>query len=277
MKKIFIYLLLVFLTIVILSLILVSKNNDNNKLKILDNIDKKIDYFRYDNIDRYISYKNKYPSLSNKDIITRVNLNLDYPFYEKTSISNYLNSNYILVNKYIYLPSDYVPNNLEAINSKYSIENKLLVSDARIAFEELASDAKKSGFNIRAISAYRSYEYQAKLYNKYASSDGIKIADTYSARAGFSEHQTGLSLDVDNITLGYEQFESTKEFEWMKDNSYKYGFILRYPEGKSAITGYDYEAWHYRYVGKKIAKYIHDHNITFDEYYITFINKKKTN
>lgn len=274
MKKIFIYVLLIFLILVFLSLIFINKNNKKiNDLKILNNIDKKINYFNYDYIDRYISFKNKYTSLKDEDIVTRVNLNLDYPFYSNTSVSKDLNKIYILVNKYIYLPSNYVPNNLENISSKYALDDKLLVSDARINFEKMASDAKRNNLNIRAISAYRSYKYQEDLYNKYVKLDGKKQADTYSARAGFSEHQTGLVVDIDNINLSYEQFESTNEFEWMINNSYKYGFILRYPDGKSNITGYDYEAWHYRYVGKDIANYIHDHDLTFDEYYVRFIKK----
>ena len=274
MKKIFIYTLIVFFILVILSLKLIN-NNSNNKLSTFVNSYKKINYFKKSNIDRYINYKKIYPDLNDEDIVTRVNLNLDYPFYENTKVSKDLNKKYILVNKYIYLPNDYIPDNLENISGKYSDGNKLLVVDARIAFEELASAALKENLHIRAISAYRSYDYQKELYDKYASIDGVKIADTYSARAGFSEHQTGLVVDVDNIILRYEQFESTDEFEWMNKNSYKYGFILRYPDGKSNITGYDYEAWHYRYVGKKIAKYIHDNDITFDEYYIRYIKKNK--
>jgi len=276
MKKIFLYVLILFILIVGISLyVFDTKDNKllDKKLKELDYVNKKIDYFKYINIDRYIDYKKKNPSIDIIDVVTRVNLNLDYPFYSNTSISNVLNKSNILVNKYIYLPIDYVPNNLETIDNKYTDGNKLLVSDARINLEEMAMDAKKEGLNIRVISAYRDYNYQKELYNKYVLKDGKDIADTYSARPGFSEHQTGLVIDVDNINLSYEQFESTEEFNWMKNNSYKYGYILRYPEDKEYITGYYYEPWHYRYVGKKIAKYIHDTDITFDEYYIRFIEK----
>ena len=118
------------------------------------------------------------------------------------------------------------------------------------------------------MSSYRSYDYQVNLYNNYVKSDGKDAADTYSARPGFSEHQTGLAVDIYNKELPYTSFEETKEFEWMQKNAYKYGFILRFPKDKVNITGYQYEAWHYRYVGKKAAKYIHDHNITLEEYYI---------
>ncbi len=276
MKKIFLYVLILFVLIVGISLYMFdSKDNKelDKKLKELDYVDKKLDYFKYINIDRYIDYRKKNPTLDIIDIITRVNLNLDYPFYSHTTISNFLNKSNILVNKYIYLPSDYIPNNLEIVDNKYTDGNKLLVSDARINFEEMAMDAKKEDLNIRIISAYRDYNYQKNLYDNYVLKDGKDIADTYSARPGYSEHQTGLVIDLDNINLSYEQFESTNEFKWMEDNSYKYGYILRYPLDKEYITGYYYEPWHYRYVGKRIAKYIHDNDITFDEYYVRFIEK----
>ena len=276
MKKIFLYVLILFVLVVGISLYMFdSKDNKelDKKLKELDYVDKKLDYFKYINIDRYIDYRKKNPSLDIIDVITRVNLNLDYPFYSHTTISNLLNRSNILVNKYIYLPSDYIPNNLEIVDNKYTDGNKLLVSDARINFEEMAMDAKEEDLNIRIISAYRDYNYQKNLYDNYVLKDGKDIADTYSARPGYSEHQTGLVIDLDNISLSYEQFESTDEFKWMEENSYKYGYILRYPLDKEYITGYYYEPWHYRYVGKKIAKYIHDNDITFDEYYVRFIEK----
>ena len=131
---------------------------------------------------------------------------------------------------------------------------------------------KKENLSIRAISAYRDYNYQLNLYNKYLVHDSKKNVDTYSARPGFSEHQSGLVIDIDNTITNFDDFESTDEFIWMRDNAYKYGYILRYPKGKENITRYQYEAWHYRYVGKKIATYIKKHNITFDEYYVRFID-----
>ena len=87
-----------------------------------------------------------------------------------------------------------------------------------------------------------------------------------SARAGHSEHQTGLAVDVSNSSLDYDNFESTKEFYWMKNNAHKFGFILRYPKASFHITGFKYEPWHYRYVGIKIATYIYKNNLTLEEY-----------
>ena len=102
--------------------------------------------------------------------------------------------------------------------------------------------------------------------------DGVEAADTYSARPGFSEHQLGYSIDLTNgESVPFEEFHNTKEYEWLKDNAYKYGFILRYPKDKEYITGYIFEPWHIRYVGYDIAKYIYENNITYEEYYAYFI------
>ena len=144
-----------------------------------------------------------------------------------------------------------------------------LVKVAKEAFEELSEDALKEDMNIIAMSSYRSYEYQVNLYNNYVKKDGKEAADTYSARPGFSEHQTGLAIDVYNKKEPYTNFEQTNEFKWMQDNAYKYGFILRFPKEKENETGYQYESWHYRYVGKEIAKIIHKDNITLEEYIAT--------
>ena len=143
----------------------------------------------------------------------------------------------------------------------------------RISFEFLAKKASEEGYNIRAVSTYRSYSYQTNLYNNYVSQDGVEEADKYSARAGFSEHQTGLAVDVDNRETDFNNFENTKEFNWMLENAHKYGFILRYPKGKEFITGYMYEPWHFRYVGVEIATYIYQNNLTYEEYYFKFIHK----
>ena len=141
-----------------------------------------------------------------------------------------------------------------------------LVKEAKEAFETLSENAKKEGMNVIAMSSYRSYDYQVNLYNNYVAQDGKEAANKYSARPGYSEHQTGLAVDVYNLDLPYTSFEETEEFTWMQENAYKYGFILRFPKDKVDITGYQYESWHYRYVGKKVAKEIKDNNLTLEEY-----------
>lgn len=284
MKKIFWYLLLIFIIVVIISFIVITekktpnkteqpKNEKIEKLSYLNNIDKKIDYFNYNYLDRYVDYKKRNSNLNDIDVITRVNIGLDQPFYQNTKQSTKLNEITILVNKYIYLPENYIPNNLTEISPNFSSSTRQLVYEAKEAFEKMATAALEQGYTIRAISAYRSYDYQKGLYDSYVKNDGVDGADKYSARPGFSEHQTGLVVDVDNGKVDFNNFESTEEFKWMDENAQIYGFILRYPKGKENITGYDYESWHYRYVGKEIATFIKDNNLTLDEYYVRYIQK----
>ncbi len=236
------------------------------KLKELNNINKKVKYFKMDNLDRYINYKNKNPDKEIKQIIKDVNMDLDKEPYEDMIKATNLNSINILVNKHNYLTEDYVPENLENINSSYALSNMKMVSEAKNAFENLSKDAAKQNLKVIAMSTYRSYEYQVDLYNRYVKTDGKEAADTYSGRPGNSEHQTGLAVDVYNVKDTYTNFEKTKEYTWMQDNAYKYGFILRFPKDKENETGYEFESWHYRYVGLEAAKYIKEHNISFEEY-----------
>ncbi len=239
------------------------------KLQKLNNINKKISYFKMKNLDRYISYKNKNKDLSDEQIIKDVNMDLDKKQYEDMHETINLNKINILVNKHNYLKENYVPENLKNLSSTYALSNMKMVEEAANAFESLSKDASKENYKVIAMSTYRSYEYQVDLYNKYVKSDGKDAADTYSGRPGNSEHQTGLAVDVYNQTETYTNFEKTKEYNWMQENAYKYGFILRFPKDKENETGYEFESWHYRYVGKDIAKYIHKHNITLEEYIAT--------
>lgn len=192
--------------------------------------------------------------LENSDFYKNINI-----LYEPSSYS-------FIVNKNNKLKKNYIPKDLELLDTKYSCKEKYLRHDAKIAFEKMAKEAELNGYNIIAVSAYRSYEYQYKLYNNYVTNKGFYYADIASARAGHSEHQTGLSVDISDLTLDYDNFEKTKEFLWVKDNAHKFGFIMRYPKAKFHITGFKYEPWHYRYVGDSIATYIYNNNITLEEF-----------
>ena len=253
--------------------IVAKKINTNKEIKLnkLDNINKEINYFNMDYLDRYILYKEDKKDLSTKQVIKDVNMNLDKEFYKDSKEAKNLNTEKVLVNKYYYLGKDYVPNNLETISTRFALSNMKMVNVAKTAFEEMANTAKKENLNIVAMSTYRSYDYQVNLYNKYVKADGQAKADTYSGRPGHSEHQTGLAVDVYNQKENYTNFERTKEFEWMNKHAHEYGFILRFPKDKERETGYEYESWHYRYVGVDAATYIKEHNISFEEYYATII------
>lgn len=159
--------------------------------------------------------------------------------------------NILIANKSYYLPSNY---------------GNGLTDETKEAFNVMKNDAKELGLNIYISSGFRSYSTQKSLYNRYVSNAGKTEADTYSARAGHSEHQTGLAFDVNDIS---QAFANTKEGIWLAENAYKYGFILRYPKDKSDETGYIYEPWHFRYVGTEIASKLYNNGewITLEDYF----------
>lgn len=155
------------------------------------------------------------------------------------------------------------------VNKTYSLPSSYgtqLTDTTTNSFNEMKSEASKLGLNLYISSGFRSYSLQNTIYNNYVNMDGKANADTYSARAGHSEHQTGLAFDLNSID---SSFADTQEGKWVNDNAYKYGFIIRYPKGKESITGYIYEPWHLRYVGTNLAtKLYNDGNwITLEEYY----------
>lgn len=228
-------------------------------------------YFLLKNLDRYIAYSKD----NSKNIVRDVNCNLDKSFYEDAVNSDTSDDLLLIVNKYYKIDSGYHYGELVSVSKEYSVNNyDKLSSVAYEAFKKLVAAAEKEKLYIRSKSAYRSYNTQENLYNNYKKVHGLEWTEKWSAHPGYSEHQTGLALDVCSKATGTMQaFEGTKEFTWMKDNAYKYGFILRYPEGKENITGYNYEPWHYRYVGKEVAKYIYDNDITFEEYWAYFVDK----
>lgn len=228
-------------------------------------------YYIYENTARYLDYGNEKKTDSKKTVAI-VNANADKEFYSENYESNLEDENLILVNKYYHLKEDYKPNDLITLSSKYNKgKNSSMRKEAADAFMEMADAAMLENIIIKNASSYRSYEYQVNLYDSYVKRDGKENADIYSARPGYSEHQTGLCTDINTID---ESFSNTDESKWLKENAYKYGFILRFPENKEDITGYKYESWHYRYVGKKAAKIIYDDDITLEEYYAFYIEKK---
>ena len=229
-------------------------------------------YFIDEYLDKYLEYYNNHKDIDFDEIIRIINTNIDKAFYTDIKESDLSKGMFTLVNKYNYLTSDYVPGDLVKVDNAYTGNNTSVISIAYDNFVLLVDAAKENDLTIRATTCYRSFDFQKILYEKYVRTDGVELADTYSARPGFSEHQLGYSIDLTNGDgVSFEEFENTKEYEWLKDNAYKYGFILRYPKDKEYITGYMFEPWHIRYVGTDVAKYIYENDITYEEYYAYFI------
>ncbi len=229
-------------------------------------------YFIEEYLDRYIEYYNTHKNLEYSEIVKRVNSNIDKEFYTDSKKADTSKGMYTLVNKFYYLDSDYVSEDIINTEPKYSRDTAKLNKTAYENFVKMADAAKKENLTIKITTAYRNYNFQSILYNNYVKNDGVKAADTYSARPGYSEHQLGYSTDLTNgNNISFDKFETTDEFKWLQKNAYKYGFILRFPKGKDYLTGYMYESWHYRYVGVEIATYIYENDITYEEYYAYFL------
>ncbi|GFI55891.1 putative carboxypeptidase YodJ [Clostridiales bacterium] len=154
----------------------------------------------------------------------------------------------LVVNKTYSLPSNYNPG---------------VDDEANAALQKMFSAAKADGITLEIVSGFRSYDRQTQLYNNYVSRDGVAAADRYSARAGHSEHQTGLAFDLNSLE---ESFGETKEGKWLKEHCHEYGFIIRYPKEKEEITGYMYEPWHVRYLGEAVAKSVTESGLCLEEY-----------
>ena len=229
-----------------------------------------IDYAKLDNYDRYLKYADETGEDEDYAVLY-INLDLDKPDYEEAvKVDNF--SIDMVVNKHRYLGEDYQPTDIMEIPVEYASEAGM--QSSRIAFNayrQMSDAATKEGYGIVINSAYRSYQDQIDLSNYYLKWYGQNYVDKYVAKPGFSEHQTGLAFDIGSRSVNV--FANSREYQWMKDNAYKYGFIERFTERYENLTEFRKEPWHYRYVGKDIAKYIHDNNISLEEYWAIYLDK----
>ena len=229
-------------------------------------------YFLFKNLERYLNYQKEHQDLDYKAIVALVNVKRDAIYYDEPIDADTTKQELMLVNKYYFLTEDYAPENIIKVDINYAYEGHRLIEEVFNAFKDLNQAAKEAGYNIVINSGYRTYTYQKELWENRKATQGQKKADEFVARAGHSEHQTGYAIDVADFLYG-EFTEEKASYEWMLQNCYKYGFILRYPKDKENITGYTYEPWHYRYVGKEVAGKIWQEKITFDEYYAFYLDK----
>ncbi len=189
------------------------------------------------------------------------------PVELETSSQQVISSD-VLVNKKNPLPFGYEPTNLRSVNLPRASE-VLLQTQAADGLEELFKAAALAGINLKVISAYRSYNDQATLFNNYTAQYGASEAETFSARPGYSEHQTGLAVDVGSSTSVCdldECFGETIEGDWIAKNAHLFGYIVRYRKSDIAITGYQYEPWHLRYLGNPLASNVYASGQSYEEY-----------
>ena len=242
---------------------------DNDKDdKIISLLEQK--YFLEKNLEDYKEYINKNNETDYAKVISIVNVHANHKWYQLELNTNKDLGMLMNVNKFYTLSETYTPENLKNIELSYAYgeegENKL-IDYAYDKFLELWQAANEQGFYLMVTSSYRDYESQKEIYDYRVSTWGERKADETAARPGHSEHQTGLVIDMTSKTEPLaDSFTDSKAYEWLKENAYKYGFILRYPKGKSDITGYKFEPWHYRYVGTELSYKLKDQTTTLEEY-----------
>lgn len=233
----------------------------------------KEDYFIFDNLDKYLDYIKENGSIESNRIVSIVNSNASNGWYNGVVETDVSKDILMLVNKFNGLDETYEPDDLKKVSLSYAYAGKQVREILYDDLIEMLDDAKDSGYKIVVDQGYRSYEDQLEAYNDYANSKGETYADEIAARAGHSEYQTGLSILFTPYNKIIEDVGGNAEHQWLLENAHKYGFILRYPEGKEDITGFSYDPWRFRYVGVDVATKIYNENITFDEYYEFYINK----
>lgn len=249
---------------------------DNDKDdKIISLLEQK--YFLEKNLEDYKEYINKNNETDYAKVISIVNVHANHKWYQLELNTNEDLSMLMNVNKFYALSETYTPENLKNIDLTYAYDEEgknKLIDYAYDKFLELWQAANDQGFYLMVTSSYRDYESQKEIYDYRVSTWGERKADETAARPGHSEHQTGLVIDMTSKTEPLaDSFTDSEAYKWLKENAYKYGFIERYPEGKTYLTGYNPESWHWRYVGLEAAKTMHDEDITFDEYYAFYVEK----
>ena len=248
----------------------------------------KCNYFLYNKLDLYLEeiitkkkdfFKYKEPNTYDYNkLVSIVNSHANEKPYTSDRVSDISKGVAMIANKHYQL-GDYAPDDLVSIDWKYrfGLQNDVIqvrqeVYDAYLEMWNAAHE--EEDIYLLALSGYRSKAEQEKEYNYYKDLKGEAYADTIAARPGWSEHQTGLAIDIySKENSSANTFDTSKTFEWLSNNSYKYGFILRYTKGNDDITGYHYESWHYRYLGKELASKVHDSGLTYDEYYAFYLDK----
>jgi D-alanyl-D-alanine carboxypeptidase len=232
-------------------------------------------FFIYENLDKYLEYEKQNKDYDNSKIIAIINTEANVDWFEIERETDTSKGELMLVNRLYGLNSEYTPEDIVTIPSKYAYDNIKISNSILENIQEMAEDAKAEGYTFVVSSGFRTYKEQKSLYNSYASSYGKNEADKYVARAGHSEYETGLSFDFEpyKYTSKVSDIKTSAEYLWLRENAHKYGFIFRFESDKEYITGFSEDPWRLRYVGVDAADMIYNEKICFEEYYAYFVNR----
>lgn len=257
----------------------ISKNiEEKNYDKLLEKkYDKEViplvkeKYFMISNLDKYLEYFKENNKAETSDVIKIINTQADIDWIDTEYDTDTSKNELMLVNRLYGLNKDYAPEDIENLSLSISYSGNKISRSIIENINDLINAGKQNNYTFVVSQGYRSYEDQEKIYNSMSNSIGQSEADKVAARPGHSEYQTGLSFDLQPYNKVFENAFESEEYNWLKENAYKYGFILRLTKEGEEITKFKPSAWRLRYVGEEAAQKIYEENITFEEYYAYYV------
>lgn len=262
---------------------IISKNvEEKNYEKLLEKkYDKEIvslvteKYFMISNLDKYLGYYKENNKAETSDIVKIINTESNIDWIDTEYDTDTSKNELMLVNRLYGLKKEYVPEDIENLSLSISYSGNKISASIVENINDLINAGKQNNYTFVVSQGYRSYEDQEKIYNSMSDSIGQSETDKVAARPGHSEYQTGLSFDLQPYNKVFENAFESDEYNWLKENAYKYGFILRLTKEGEEITKFKPSAWRLRYVGEEAAQKIYEENITFEEYYAYYVMGEK--
>ena len=230
-------------------------------------------YFIYSKMDEYLQYKEKNKKKDYNKIVQLVNVEMHIDWLDNQKETDASKNELMLVNRIYGLSEDYVPSDLVDVPTQFAYEDKKLSQSVLDIVIELINAGKEAGYTFVISDGYRSYDDQKEIYDSYADYYGISETDTFVARPGHSEYQTGMTFDLKPYNKIIDDVSTNEEYLWLKDNAHKFGFIFRFNEEHESLTGFPSANWRLRYVGEDAATVIYNEGICFEEYYAYFVGE----
>ena len=232
-------------------------------------------YFIYSKWEEYIDYKKKNKDVDNKKIVAIINSEANIDWFDTEKETDVSKGELMLVNRLYGLSEDYVPEDIVSVPIKYAFSGKKLSNVLLDKLITMCDDAATDGYTFVVSEGYRTYKEQKNLYNNYANNNSKSEADIYVARPGHSEYETGLSFDLEPYNKVIKNPLESEEYNWLKNNAYKYGFIFRFVSDKEDLTLFSADTWRLRYVGVDAATIIYNDDLCFEEYYAYYVRGEK--
>ena len=230
-------------------------------------------YFIFSKLNQYLEYKEKNKKKEYNNIVQLVNVEMHVDWLDNQKETDTSKNELMLVNRIYGLSSEYVPEDLVDVPTQFAYAGKKLSESVLNKVIELINAGKESGYTFVISDGYRSYEEQKNIYDSYVDYYGVSETDTFVARPGHSEYQTGLSFDLKPYNKVIDDVSSNEEYLWLRDNAHKFGFIFRFNKEHESLTGFSSATWRLRYVGEDAANIIFNEGMSFEEYYAYFVGE----